>query len=610
MKRFLTCVLALVMVLGLAAGGTPARAATGGKLIALTFDDGPGPYTGRLLDGLKERGVKVTFFMVGTNVKRYPELVSRAYQEGHQIANHSYDHANLVNLSDSGVADQIASTNALLDLACGTGTSYMVRPPYGSTNSRVRADIAAPLILWSVDPLDWKDRNASTVKSRVVKGAADGAIILLHDIHSTSVDGALAAIDELQEDGYEFVTVKELYRRRGVAMENGTTYGRCKPNGTDLGPVTPPVLTSRSVDGKLEITITAQAGASVYYSLSDAALNGASTLYTGPFTVTPPCTVWAAAAFDMNGSRSETVEQRFTQPVAKAPVIQVSDGVLTLENQTPGAEMYYTLDGTAATVNSARYTGPVSVAPGTVISACAAGGEYLVSPASRAAYSDRGQLFRDVFPGDWYYKAVDQAAAEGFMSGKGGERFAPNDALSRAQLVTLLYRYSGEKVTQVERDSCPFRDIKPDGFCRDAVCWAFARGLVKGQGDDIFAPDGQISRQEMCVILAKFLGYRGLELPEGAGALEQFADADAVASWARKSVQAVVACGLMKGDATGSFSPAAGATRAQGAAILVRVEDVEDALSTIRDELPEDSSQEEGAPSPEAAEVGSGAALF
>ena len=206
MKRIFSLLLALVMVLGLAALFPPAQAKTGGKLVALTFDDGPGPYTSRLLDGLKERGVEVTFFMVGSSVSRYPELVKRMYQEGHQLANHSYDHPDFTGLSDSEIRSQISRTNALLDKAAGAGSTYMVRAPYGSTNSRVRSVVGAPLTYWSVDPQDWKDRNATTVKNRVVSNAHDGAIILLHDIHSTSVDGALAAIDVLLDEGYEFVT--------------------------------------------------------------------------------------------------------------------------------------------------------------------------------------------------------------------------------------------------------------------------------------------------------------------------------------------------------------------------------------------------------------------
>ena len=169
---------------------TPTAQAAGKKLIAITYDDGPGPYTGQLLDGLKARDVKATFFMLGSNAARYSSYVERAYREGHQLANHSYDHPQLTTLSESGIRSQIQRTNTLLDKACGKGTSYMVRAPYGSVNSAVFRNAGGPLVLWSVDPLDWKYRNAETVKNNILRQSHDGAIILVHDIHATTIPGS------------------------------------------------------------------------------------------------------------------------------------------------------------------------------------------------------------------------------------------------------------------------------------------------------------------------------------------------------------------------------------------------------------------------------------
>ena len=577
MKRFLTFVLALTFIMGLGLT-TPAHAATGGKLIALTFDDGPGSYTNRLLDGLKARGVKVTFFTVGKNIKRRPEVVARAYREGHQIANHSYDHTNLTTLPESDVRKQIRQTNDLLNDVCGAGTTYMVRAPYGSTNATVRSAVGAPLVYWAVDPKDWKDRDAATVKSRVVSGAHDGAIILLHDTHSTSVDGALAAIDTLLGQGYEFVTVAELFRRRGVTMENGVSYTQCKPNGTDLGPVTVPEFSSRTVDGKLEITLTAQAGAKIYYSFSGAELNQSSTRYTGPFTVSTPCTVWAAAAYNMNGSRSGVITQSFTKPAAQSPLIQVSEGIMTLENRTPGAEMFYTLDGSAAE-NFTRYTGPVVLTPGTMVSACAGGQGYLTSTVSRAAYTTRGNLFRDVFPDSWYYDAVDQAVGAGFMVGDADGCLFPDQTITRSQLVTMLYRRSGEEVTSEERTNCPFRDLGAGGYDWDAVCWARAKGIIGIYEGDDFNPDKLVNRQELSKILVDFLRYRGAELPDGSGISQSYADAEEIDPRARTAVEIVSACGLMQGNDAHEFLPNMTATRAQAAAVLVRIQNLEQEFS-------------------------------
>lgn len=585
MKRIFSVLLAFVMVLGLAAVIPPAQATTGGKLVALTFDDGPGPCTSRLLDGLKKRGVHVTFFMVGSSVARYPELVERMYQEGHQLANHSYDHSDLTDLSDSGVRNQISKTNALLDKAAGAGSTYMVRAPYGNTNSRVRGLIGAPLAYWSVDPRDWQDRDATTVKNRVVRDAHDGAIILLHDIHSTSVDAALDAIDILMDEGYEFVTVREMFRRRGVELENGVSYTRCKPTGTDYGPVQEPVITAESMDGKLSIRITAQEGASIYYSLEDGNLNQESKRYTGPFTVEAPCTVWAVAAYNMNGDRSDTVSKGFTKVSCEPPTIHVTEeGMLTLVRNTPGTDLFYTLDGTAATENATLYTGAVTLKPGTAISACAGGSNFYTSAPVYGTYSHLGHFYRDVYMDRWYYPYVDEAVDKGYMLGVGLREFAPEATLTRGQLITLLYRYSGEEVTQEELEGCPFQDLEAERYYVDAVCWAYARGIVLGYNETTFGPNNSVKRQEMCKIFGEYLRVQGKLLPDGTGMADQYKDAEKIALWAVPYVERMTACGLILGDKEGTFRPTAGAIRAQAATLLVRLSELEDTLPDVPQE--------------------------
>lgn len=216
----------------------PAQAEKGGKLVALTFDDGPsGKYTETLLDGLQERGVKVTFFVLGQNAQRYPEIIRRAYEEGHEIGCHSWNHPDLTELGDEKILAQFQDSFAVLDELCGQQGNYLIRPPYGNTDERVRALLDSPLICWSVDSRDWEYLDAEKVREQIVKDAYDGAIILCHDIHSTTIPAALEAIDLLMEEGYEFVTVSELFRRRDVQMEAGKLYYNCRPNGTDLGPV-------------------------------------------------------------------------------------------------------------------------------------------------------------------------------------------------------------------------------------------------------------------------------------------------------------------------------------------------------------------------------------
>lgn len=572
MKKLVSLILAVFMVVGGLSVTAPKAEAAQKRLVAITFDDGPGPYTDRLLDGLKARGVKVTFFMLGSRAERYPSVVRRAYQEGHQIANHSYGHPDLTTLSDAGVKSQIQNTNTILSYTCGKGTDYLVRSPYGSENSRTRSLIGAPLVMWSVDPLDWKYRNAQTVKSNILGSVFDGAIVLVHDIHSTSVDGALAAIDSLLNQGYELVTVRELYRRRGVALQKGTDYHSCKPNGTDLGAVIPPVITQEAVGGKLKITMEAQAGAAIYYSTDGSALNQESKKYTGAFTVETPCTIRAVAAYNMNGSRSSETSVTITKPTAKAPRIQVENGVMTLENFTEGARAFYTLDGTAAALSSTEYTAPVPLSPGVVISACAGDGkELLTSPEVRAVYSERGNFFRDVFPGQWYYENIDLAVSLGYLHGVGDDRFQPGSNVTRGQLVTLLYRYAGETASEEEIDSLPFEDVKPGEYWEEAIAWAYARGILNGYNERECRPGKSISRQEMAQIFWKYLCTQGVEPADGESALERYTDTERIASWAQTAVENMTSLGLLSGDPSGAFLPQGTSTRAQAATVLIRV---------------------------------------
>ena len=232
--RILSAALALCL---LAALCLPARADgtqdCGAKLLAITFDDGPGKYTGALLDGLAERGVHATFFVNGVNASGWPETLKRIVNEGHQLANHTYNHKNLNTCSAQTVAYEISAVQALITAAGGDENAY-IRAPYGNANKTVKSVVTAPLIYWSVDPEDWKYRNAETVRSNIEAGVFDGAIILVHDIYKTSVDGALAAIDDLLAEGYEFVTVKDLLLRRGVTPEAATVYYSAKNNGINL----------------------------------------------------------------------------------------------------------------------------------------------------------------------------------------------------------------------------------------------------------------------------------------------------------------------------------------------------------------------------------------
>lgn len=185
-----------------------------GQYIAMTFDDGPSAEnTPRLLEILKQRGIKATFFLIGQNVAEHPEIVKRILEEGHEIGNHSWTHPQLSKLSDERVTDEIVKTqNAIHDASGYTPT--LLRPPYGAVTPRQREWIESHfglnVILWSVDPFDWKRPGASVIEQRILSGAEPGAIILSHDIHKQTVDAMPATLDALIKKGYKFVTVSQL----------------------------------------------------------------------------------------------------------------------------------------------------------------------------------------------------------------------------------------------------------------------------------------------------------------------------------------------------------------------------------------------------------------
>lgn len=580
MKRIISLFLATVLLVG-AVWTAPSAKAAGKKLIAITYDDGPGPYTESLLDGLKARDVKATFFMVGNRVSSYSSTVARVYREGHQIANHSYDHSDLTGLSESGIRSQIQNTNNQLNKACGKGTDYMVRAPYGSVNSAVSRAVGAPLVLWSVDPLDWMYRNAETVKNNIIRNAHDGAIVLVHDIHSTSIPGSLAAIDYLKTQGYEFVTVRELFRRRGQSMKNGVQYGSCSNTGKDLGPVEAPTIATETVNGRLRVTLKAQSGATIYYTTGSGELNQESTRYTGPFLTDYPCKLRAVAAFNMNGSRSKTVEQTITMPKAQNPQLLVSEGMLSIKCATAGSKVYYTLTGASDSGGKQVYTEPVPIEPGTEITAYAAQNGYLDSDKEYATYSARGNLFCDVWPVQWYYEPIDRAAAAGYMAGVGGGRFAPKANITRGQLVVLLYRYSGETVDKAVVASLPFSDVKSGKYYTEPVAWAYSNGIVSGYGNNTFKPDRAISRQEMAQVFYKFLNYwQAVSGPfDGSEYAGSYKDANKIGAWAVNAVGYVSYIGLMNGVGKGVFQPNGSATRGQAAKVLMQMADYIERLS-------------------------------
>ena len=180
------------------------------KKIALTFDDGPHPtYTPMLLDGLKERGIHATFFLLGQSAQNYPDLVRRMQEEGHLIGNHTFYHTDLKNADAVMLNREVVKTNEVIEKITGETPQY-IRPPFGSHDDNLEEMTGMLVVLWTVDPLDWCCEDAASIVRRVEENAQNNAIILMHDSYKSSVMAALTVVDELQKQGYEFVTVDEI----------------------------------------------------------------------------------------------------------------------------------------------------------------------------------------------------------------------------------------------------------------------------------------------------------------------------------------------------------------------------------------------------------------
>lgn len=223
MRRFFLIFMCVCMLGCMPAGAQQER------YVALTFDDGPsGRFTRRLLEGLEERDVQATFLLCGYRLETYRSLAQRICEAGHEIGLHGYTHRDMATLSYSELLREIEDTKKLLPDGC---EPVFLRPPGGSESklvSQVAKQNRLALLTWSVDPRDWAVHDAGAIETAVVSQVRDGDVILLHDLSDSSVDAALAIIDRLHEDGFQFVTVSRLAALRGVTPQAGKTY-QCFP---------------------------------------------------------------------------------------------------------------------------------------------------------------------------------------------------------------------------------------------------------------------------------------------------------------------------------------------------------------------------------------------
>lgn len=223
MRRLIALILSLILLC------PPVSASSDTKYVALTFDDGPsGRFTQALLEGLQERNVHATFFLCGYRLEDFADLAEQIQQAGHEIGLHGYSHDSMADMSHEQLRTELEDTLALMPEGCDIS---LLRPPGGASALQVKEvcqDMGLSIITWSVDPRDWAVHSAPDVEQSVLEQVGDGDIILMHDMYDSSIEAALYLVDELESQGYEFVTVSELAGFRQCTLEPGSIYS-CFP---------------------------------------------------------------------------------------------------------------------------------------------------------------------------------------------------------------------------------------------------------------------------------------------------------------------------------------------------------------------------------------------
>ncbi|MCH5251346.1 MAG: polysaccharide deacetylase family protein [Lachnospiraceae bacterium] len=198
------------------------------RAVALTFDDGPDTEnTPKILAILKKYNAHATFFVVGNRVASRANCLKQVVAQGSEIGNHSWDHSNLSLAKMKTVNKQYDKTASVVKKLTGYQITFM-RPPYGAISDTMRKKLKHPMVLWSIDTLDWKTRNAKSVYKNVRKNVSDGDIVLMHDIHASTIGAVEKIVPWLVKHDYDIVTVSELMKRKGIKMKNGKAYGSAR----------------------------------------------------------------------------------------------------------------------------------------------------------------------------------------------------------------------------------------------------------------------------------------------------------------------------------------------------------------------------------------------
>ena len=192
------------------------------KAIAFTFDDGPSTYDLYIIDALVASHSTATFYMVGNRMRSFPLSIDKMIKTGMEVGNHTYDHKSLTSLSDAEVKNQITKTNDLFYEMTGHKLTSL-RPSYGNINNRVRVQVGMPVILWNIDTLDWKTRNAEKIYNSIINNAKDGDIVLMHSLYESTQKAVEKVLPELYKRGFQVVSVGELAKLKNYDLANGST---------------------------------------------------------------------------------------------------------------------------------------------------------------------------------------------------------------------------------------------------------------------------------------------------------------------------------------------------------------------------------------------------
>lgn len=209
---------------GQAASAQPDQLDPQGKMIALTFDDGPGvKATARILAALEEVGGRATFFMLGENAAAHPDLARQVAQAGHLVGTHTNSHKSLIRLTAQEMLQEVELSLDNIQKATGVRPAIL-RPPYGNVNDLVKQTLDLPLVNWSVDTRDWDSRDAQKVYDHILANVRDGDIVLMHDIYDSTAEAVEMVLPELVKRGYQLVTVEELFAYKGLSLKAGKVY--------------------------------------------------------------------------------------------------------------------------------------------------------------------------------------------------------------------------------------------------------------------------------------------------------------------------------------------------------------------------------------------------